>query len=83
MMAHWDLERFSRRLGDIANPVLLVHSRGDVAVPMGSVEAAAARIPDARLELMGDLGHLAHEEVPGQAAELIMQFAQAHGEGTG
>ncbi|HEX5644463.1 MAG TPA: alpha/beta fold hydrolase BchO [Erythrobacter sp.] len=74
MMAHWDLERFSRRLGDIASPVLLVHSRGDLAVPMDSVEAATARIPGTRLELMGDLGHLAHEEAPELAAGLIADF---------
>lgn len=76
MMAHWDLEAFSGRLGDVANPVLLVHTRGDTAVPLGSVEAAAARIPGARLELMGNLGHLAHEEAPDHAAALIESIVQ-------
>ena len=76
MMAHWDLERFSQRLGDVANPVLLVHARGDTAVPLGSVEGAGARIPGARLELMGNLGHLAHEEAPDQAAALIESIVQ-------
>lgn len=76
MMAHWDLEGLGQRLGTVGNPVLLVHSRGDKAVPLGSVESVSARIPGARLELMGNLGHLAHEEAPEQATAIVMRFMQ-------
>lgn len=79
MMANWDLESFSESLKDITNPVLLAHGRRDKAVPTGSVEAAAARLPNARLQLLDDLGHLAHEEAPEIAAQLIIDFAHEQG----
>ncbi len=79
MMANWDLESFSESLQDITNPVLLAHGRNDKAVPTGSVEGAAARLPNARLELLPDLGHLAHEEAPEMAAQLIIEFAREQG----
>ncbi|RGP41338.1 Pimeloyl-(acyl-carrier protein) methyl ester esterase [Altererythrobacter insulae] len=77
MMAHWDLETFSKQLGEIANPIQLIHSRGDLAVPLGSVEGAAARLPNARLDVWDGLGHLAHEESPHRAAQTIAQFVAA------
>lgn len=79
MMADWDLDAFSERLSAIPNPVLLVHGRKDKAVPTGSVEAAASRLSNAKLELLPDLGHLLHEEEPDTAAKLISGFAKAHG----
>lgn len=76
MMANWDLEAFGETLSDIANPVFLVHGRKDKAVPIGSVEGAAARLPDARLELLPDLGHLLHEEASEMAADYVTRFLQ-------
>lgn len=76
MMASWDLEALSRLLPQIENPVLLVHSSADSAIPLASVERAAKLIPDCRLEVLPGLGHLAHEEQPGRAADLIHTFAQ-------
>jgi len=75
MMASWDLEALSRLLPQVASPVLLVHSSGDTAVPLNSVERAAKLIPDCRLEVLPTLGHLAHEERPDRAANLIRMFA--------
>lgn len=83
MMAHWDLESFSRRLSEIANPVQLVHARGDLAVPLGSVEGAAAKLANARLEVWDSLGHLAHEEAPEHAAQVIAEFVEAQMQGAG
>lgn len=79
MMAHWDLESLAARLPHVTNPVLLVHGRRDKAVPAGSVEGAAARLPDARLALVPELGHLLHEEAPELAADRIIAFAREHG----
>ncbi|MCX7282612.1 MAG: alpha/beta fold hydrolase [Novosphingobium sp.] len=76
MMANWDLEALSRLLPQIASPVLLVHSSGDTAVPLASVERAAGLIPDCRLDVLPALGHLAHEEQPKRAADLIRAFAK-------
>ncbi|TXI11035.1 MAG: alpha/beta fold hydrolase [Novosphingobium sp.] len=77
MMASWDLEALSRLLPQLRNRVLLVHSSGDTAVPLSSVEQAARLIPDCRVEVLPGLGHLAHEECPAKAAELIRTFAAA------
>lgn len=81
MMAHWDLETFSNNLDQITNPVQLIHSRGDLAVPLGSVEGAAARLPNARLDVWDDLGHLAHEEAPERAAQAIADFVSEQVQG--
>lgn len=75
MMANWDLAALERALPLIANPVLLVHSHGDIAVPLSSVERASRLLPNCRLEVLPKLGHLAHEEAPGQAAGKIAVFA--------
>ncbi|GGC34932.1 magnesium chelatase [Novosphingobium marinum] len=76
MMARWDLASLERALPGIGNRVLLVHSRGDSAVPLSSVEQAAKLLPDCRLEVLPKLGHLAHEEEPATAARLINEFVQ-------
>ncbi|MGE8133375.1 alpha/beta fold hydrolase BchO [Novosphingobium subterraneum] len=77
MMASWDLDALSRLLPQLISRVLLVHSSGDTAVPLSSVEQAARLIPDCRLEVLPGLGHLAHEERPEKAAEQIRTFAAA------
>ena len=79
MMASWDLDALERVLPDIANRVLLVHSRRDSSVPLASVETAAGRLPACRLEVLEDFGHLAHEEDPAGAARLIRDFAREVG----
>ncbi len=77
MMAAWDLDTLSRDLPRIRVPVLFVTGAGDAAIPAASVTEAAALIPGARVEMLPDLGHLAHEEQPDLVATLIGEFAQA------
>lgn len=79
MMANWDLEDLKRRLPQVRNPVLLVHSSGDRAIPHSSVAAAADLLSAADLETLGSAGHLAHEEEPSAIARLIAGFADKHG----
>lgn len=74
MMAHWDLETLSRQLPSVGSPVLLAHGTNDNAVPFSSAQQACARLPDAKLVPLEGLGHLAHEEQPERAADLILQF---------
>ena len=76
MMANWDLAPLERALPGIANPVLLIHARGDSAIPLDGVEDAARTLPDARLEVLPGLGHLMHEERPELVAGLIAEFLQ-------
>jgi magnesium chelatase accessory protein len=79
MMASWNLEALSRHYAAIAASVLLVHSRGDTAVPLASVEKAASLLPNTRLEVLPSLGHLAHEERPDPAAQFIRDHASTTG----
>lgn len=77
MMADWDLDALERDLPKLAVPLLLVHGAGDAMIPLSAAQAAAAMVPGARVETLGGLGHLAHEEAPDQVAELIAAFAAA------
>ena len=81
MMAEWDLVPLAKALPTLDPPLLLVHGTGDAAIPTASVEASAAAAPDGRVELLRDLGHLAHEERPDLVAAAIMHFAAMIGAG--
>ncbi|WP_086616671.1 alpha/beta fold hydrolase BchO [Erythrobacter tepidarius] len=74
MMANWDLPGLRARMGEVRNPVLLVHGGQDPAIPLDWAREAAGWLPDARLEVLPTLGHLAHEEAPGVAAAQIAAF---------
>jgi magnesium chelatase accessory protein len=79
MMANWDLPTLRTRMGEARNPVLLVHGTNDPAIPPGWARDAQGWLPDARLELLAGLGHLAHEEAPEAAQAQIAAFLAQHG----
>jgi pimeloyl-ACP methyl ester carboxylesterase len=62
------------RLAGLQAPTLVVHGALDRVMPVGNAEVLAARIPDARLELLPDAGHLFFHEDPEQAAALVLEF---------
>ncbi len=74
MMANWDLPGLKARMGEVANPVLLVHGAKDPAIPLDWARDAASWLPNARLDVLPGLGHLAHEEAPEKVAALIAGF---------
>ncbi|MBC6442196.1 MAG: alpha/beta fold hydrolase [Rhodobacteraceae bacterium] len=74
MMAAWDLGDLLDNLPGLDSHVLLLAAQGDRTVPPGISEWAAAKMPNARLELMNTVGHLAHEEQPGLIAAHISAF---------
>jgi magnesium chelatase accessory protein len=76
MMADWDLTALRRDLPRLTTPMLLIHGAGDTAVAPNDAREAAGLIPQGRLALLPDLGHLAHEENPQAVADMIGQFAQ-------
>ncbi|ANK11795.1 alpha/beta fold hydrolase BchO [Erythrobacter neustonensis] len=76
MMANWDLPGLRARMGAVHNRVLLLHGANDPAIPPDWARDAARWLPDARLELLPRLGHLAHEEAPEIAAERIALFIE-------
>lgn len=75
MMGHWNLEPLVAALPKVTGPVTLVAAENDRAVPPSVAEAAHALIPGSRLVRWPNLGHLAHEEAPELAANLIRQAA--------
>jgi len=75
MMASWELDALARDLPRVSVPSLLIHGSADAAIPLSSVNDAAALIPDCRIEVLPALGHLAHEERPADVAALISGFA--------
>ena len=78
MMANWDLAGLRDRLPRIAAPVVLAHGSRDPAIPLHTVEDAVRLLPDCTLEIMEGLGHLAHEERPAAAADLVLRIAASH-----
>jgi len=78
MMANWDLPSLRARMGEVTNPVLLLHGAKDPAIPLAWAREAVGWLQDARLEVLPGLGHLAHEEAPDKAAALIETFLAEH-----
>lgn len=75
MMANWDLPGLRTRMHEIENPVLLIHSDNDAAIPLDWAREAQGWIVGARLEVLEGYGHLAHEENPNKVAQLVSEFA--------
>ena len=78
MMANWDLPGLKARMGEVANPVLLIHGAQDPAIPLDWAKDAAGWLPNVRLDVLPGLGHLAHEEAPDKVAALIAGFLAGH-----
>lgn len=77
LMAHWKLQPLLDDLGNLKTPLHLLAGEDDRAVPPRSVEVAARRVRDCKLVRLAGLGHLAHEEDPGAAAQLVRGAVQA------
>lgn len=76
MMAGWKLQGLLSRLPQTRTAVWLIASTGDRAVPARVSEEAATKIPGAKLTILPDLGHLAHEEAADGLASLILPWLQ-------
>jgi magnesium chelatase accessory protein len=76
MMANWDLDSLSRDLKRLATPLLLIAAKGDRAVPYAAAERLKTRVPEAHIETLRGVGHLAHEERPDVVASLIFRWAE-------
>jgi magnesium chelatase accessory protein len=73
MMAQWSLDGLLSRLPQITAPVHLISGLNDKTVPPSVNRDAAARLPQARLTELAQLGHLAHEENAALIAGLITE----------
>ncbi|TXM62208.1 alpha/beta fold hydrolase [Methylobacterium sp. WL120] len=79
MMANWNLDALDRELPRLAVRTLLVVGSDDKAIAPDTAFAVRDRLPNARVELMRGLGHLAHEEAPERVAAAIVAEVEAIG----
>ena len=79
MMANWDLQPLSRDMAMLDVPLLLIAGANDKAIKAEDAFAVRDRAKNAKVEILRGLGHLAHEEAPGEVADLIMAFAREVG----
>ena len=71
MMANWDLPSLERDMKQLGVPLHLVVGLRDAMVKPSVSQEAARIVPNAALVRLAGLGHLAHEEQPGQIADVI------------
>ena len=82
MMANWRLEPLLHDLPRLAPALLLVAGANDRSISPDDARAVREIIPEAMIERLPGLGHLAHEEQPRLIADLILRYA-ARTNGTG
>ena len=77
MMARWNLSPLQADLGRLTTPLTLVTAERDTATPPRVSADAHARIPSSTLIRLPNLGHLAHEEAPETAADIVRRAFRA------
>lgn len=65
------------RLGEVAQPCLVVWGRHDKILPPEAAEDVAAQLPNARLVWAEQSGHSPHLEQPEWTADRILEFVGA------
>jgi 3-oxoadipate enol-lactonase len=68
---------FSRRLGAIRAPTLVIAGREDAGTPVAMSEVMAKGIPGAKLEVLEGASHLSAVEKPDAFARLVLSFLAA------
>lgn len=63
-----------QRMSSIQVPTLILFGEHDRVVPPGNAELMAEKIPQARVEIIPDTGHIFPIEDPSAAAEVIRKF---------
>lgn len=66
------------RLGDIAQPTLVIHGRLDAIVPVEQAERLVEAIPNSELKVFEDAGHVPTLTRPTRVAEAISEFLRWH-----
>lgn len=78
MEAVWEA-RVHDRLEQVKQPTLLIHGRQDKITPVSASEEMAARIPDAKLVVIDDAGHVPVITRPRRVVEEIEAFLKDRG----
>ncbi|HED16660.1 MAG TPA: alpha/beta hydrolase [Gammaproteobacteria bacterium] len=71
-----NLDDFTSQYEDIMVPALLIWGDKDVVVPVTMGKRLSQDLPDARLEVFEDCGHVPQEEEPEKTLLLISKFLQ-------
>jgi magnesium chelatase accessory protein len=71
------LHALNRDLPRLSTPLALIVAANDRTVRPQSARNIAARLPTSRVQEVGGLGHLAHEEAPDLHAKLIFDLWDA------
>jgi magnesium chelatase accessory protein len=75
MMANWRLEPLLHDLPRLETTLLLIAAANDRSISPDVTRQVREIVPQAVIELLPSLGHLAHEEQPQLIADLIMRYA--------
>ena len=70
----WDAERVSREAHLITHPTLILWGDRDREVPLTDGERLHRTIPNARMIVFRECGHLPHEEYPEEFTKLVLDF---------
>ena len=65
---------FEHKLGRVTTPTLILFGEYDAVVPPGNAELLAARLPNARAEILPNAGHFFPFETPQAANRVIIDF---------
>ncbi|WP_088347808.1 MULTISPECIES: alpha/beta hydrolase [Rhodomicrobium] len=76
-------EAFSKRYPTLKLPALLLWCEHDKIVPLRFGKRLAGDLPDSRIEVIEECGHIPHEEQPEQTLRAIRQFIAAGANGHG
>jgi pimeloyl-ACP methyl ester carboxylesterase len=64
------------RLGEIRQPVLVIHGRQDRMVPVARAEELQRALPNARLQILDPGGHQVHSEQFPTVLRLVQDFVE-------
>ncbi|MBE9504394.1 MAG: alpha/beta hydrolase [Proteobacteria bacterium] len=73
-----DLDKLSRRYGEIDIPVLIVWGLEDSIIPLQFGERLNNDLPDSRLEIIKNCGHAPQEEKPKETIRIFIDFLNSH-----
>ena len=72
----WDAEHISRDAHLITQPTLLLWGENDQEIPLADGERLHADIPNSRLKVFLECGHLPHEEYPEAFTNVVIDFCK-------
>ena len=75
-LKNWRAERLERDAKNVKQPTLLVWGENDRVIPLRNGKRLYNSIPDSRLVVFKDCGHVPHEEYTDDFVKLVANFCQ-------